>query len=52
VTLYTLSGDDLSHLADVEGVDAAFLVVLGIEALARRLVHRSTADEVEELTAD
>jgi putative membrane protein len=30
----------------------AFLVVLGIEALARRLVHRSTADEVEELTAD
>jgi putative membrane protein len=30
----------------------AFLVVLAIEALARRLVHRSTADEVEELTAD
>jgi putative membrane protein len=31
---------------------AAFLVVLGVEALARRMVHTTTADEIEELTAD
>ena len=31
---------------------AALLVVLGIDALARRVSHRSVADEVEELTAD
>ena len=31
---------------------AAFLIVLGVEALSRRVVHRSAADEVEELTAD
>jgi putative membrane protein len=30
----------------------AFLLVLGVEAAARRVVHRTTADEVEELTAD
>ncbi len=30
----------------------AFLVVLGIEALGRRISRRSTADEVGELTAD
>jgi len=30
----------------------AFAVVLGIDAISRRIGHRSTADEVEELTAE
>ncbi len=30
----------------------AFLVVLGIEAVARRMVHGTVEDEIEELTAD
>lgn len=41
------------HLAEaVVAAVVAFLVVLGIEAVGRRVSHRSTADEVEELTAD
>ncbi len=31
---------------------AAFLFVLGVEAVARRIVHTTPADEIEELTAD
>jgi putative membrane protein len=30
----------------------AFLIVLGIEAVARRMVHGTVEDEIEELTAD
>lgn len=41
------------HIAEaVVATVAAFLFVLGIEALARRVVHRTVEEEAEELTAD